>query len=137
MEKCSKCGHSNPSGFKFCNECGKSSKAPVVAKEFPEILGIHEQADLSRVALGLFGDPELAISVEELRTALKRLRTENQRQTYIRVMQLHLPGVQERATFEKVAREKGVSSTTIRSSFDSASRKANFYLACMFRKREQ
>jgi hypothetical protein len=133
MEKCSKCGHSNPSGFKFCNECGKSSKAPVVAKEFPEILEIHEQADLSRVALGLFGEPELAISVEELRTALNRLPTENQQQNYIRVMQLHLPGVQVRATFESVANDRNVSSTTVRSSFDSATRKLNYYLSFKLR----
>lgn len=127
-ETCLKCGHENPEGFKFCNECGKSRNPQVTEKRFANLVDIHEDADLSRVATHLFGDEQYIPSASELRKALERLPTDNQRQCFIRVMRLHLPGKQGREAYTTVAAERNGSSTAVSSAFDRASSMIGRYL---------
>lgn len=84
-------------------------------------MGVHNEADLTGVAKLLFGDARYVPTVEELQGAINKLSTENQRQCFIRVMRLHLPGVQRRATFAELAAERGGSKSAVRVAFGHAS----------------
>lgn len=116
---CNRCGHENPERFKYCNNCGKSATPQIVAKEFPTLVEIHEDANLDRVAMHLFEDARYVPTVQELREAMEILNV-NRQQVYIRVMSLDLPGVQARRTFTEVARERNGSSSAVKYAFDAA-----------------
>lgn len=122
MEKanvCNRCGHENPKGFKYCNNCGRSRNTQQVAKKFPTLVEIHEDANLDRVAMQLFEDAKYIPTVHELREAVNSLNA-NWKQVFIKVMSLDLPGIQARRTYAQVAQERNGSSSAVRSAFWNA-----------------
>ena len=111
---CRYCGNLNPEGSRFCNKCGRSISK---RKIYPDLLEIHKEADLTLLAIHLFGNTDWVPTVEELRNALVKIGRENRQQTFIRVLRLHLPGVQERALLKEIAAERDVSPALISQEF--------------------
>lgn len=92
-----------------------------------ELVDVHEYANLDRAAKVIFGDLDYVLTVEKLRWAIEKLPTDNMRQVFIRVLNLHKPGVQGRQTYSEVALQKKGSKSVVSKTFqETGYRLANY-----------
>lgn len=130
---CRVCGHHNQEGFKFCSECGKSRNPPPQAREFPVVLSIHPEADLTAVMKEVLGyyahlTDDWLPSTGYFEALCHSELSKNQRQCLYRRYQLHLPGTHDKVvSYAAIAAEREGPESTVVTAVAAAIRNLGFF----------